>query len=68
MSDVELRSGEAVVQCAGGQCCVCKMRIAPGPAVQVSSSSNYIRHTHCMPKKDARRRKAVDKVEKELPE
>lgn len=68
MSEVELRSGELVVQCAGGKCAVCKMQIKPGPAVQLSSSTNYIRHTTCMPKKDARHRKVVDKIEKELPE
>jgi hypothetical protein len=53
---VELRSGEVLLnQCAGGPCAVCKQRISPGPAVQLSKRSNRIRHVDCMPQTDTRR-------------
>ena len=53
MSD-ELRPGEIIVAYAGGLCYVCKQRIAAGPAVQLSSRSNQIRHVGCMPKTNSR--------------
>lgn len=53
----ELRTGEELVRCAGGECCVCKQRIQPGFAVQISRYSNYLRHPSCMPKSDGRKRK-----------
>ena len=53
----EIRTGELVVQSAGGKCCVCKLRIVPGPAVQVSRQSSGIRHLECLPKTDSRGRR-----------
>ena len=52
MSD--LRFGEVIIKCAGGKCCVCKERVKPGLAVQLSSKTNAIRHQSCMPKTDSR--------------
>ena len=50
-----LRIGEFLIeQCAGGKCVVCKGRIPPGPANQLSSHSAAIRHVECLPKKDTR--------------
>lgn len=50
-----LRIGELVIKCAGGTCAVCRMRIEPGDAVQLSANTSRIRHVECMPKSDSRR-------------
>src|SRR5258708_6892082 len=52
---MELRPGEVLIsQCAGGNCIVCKHRIEPGIAIQLSKWSNRIRHVDCVPKTDGR--------------
>lgn len=52
-----LRSGECVIQCAGGTCTVCKERVAAGKAVQLSKYTSRIRHLTCMPATDRRYRR-----------
>ncbi len=55
---MELRAGEVTVQCAGGVCAVCRGRIIPGQAVQLSSYTCRLRHQECMPVTDRRHRQA----------
>lgn len=67
---IELRQGEILLEnCAGGKCAVCKQRILPGKAVQLSKNTNSIRHIECVPQTDSRnmpqRRKPPRKI---LPE
>jgi len=50
-----LRNGEVLIsKSAGGPCAVCKGRIQPGQAVQLSKWSARIRHVECLPKSDTR--------------
>ncbi len=64
----DLRSGELVVQSAGGICAVCRQRIPSGPAVQLSSQTSRIRHVECVPKTDSRSRGGFKTGRKLLPE
>jgi ferredoxin len=53
----DLRAGEVLLeQCGGGSCAVCRGRIPPGPAVQLSKWTTRLRHVGCMPKTDKRLR------------
>lgn len=54
----ELRSGEEIVHSAGGRCVVCKQKIEPGRAVQLSKWTSNIRHLECMPKTDSRHKRS----------
>jgi hypothetical protein len=63
---MELRPGEQLVTVAGGKCNVCKKRIEPGKAVQVSAYSNAIRHPECLPETDQRDRPRREKITKEI--
>lgn len=45
---MDLARGECLLeQCAGGVCSVCKGRVEPGRAVQLSALDNKIRHVGC---------------------
>ena len=64
-----LRHGEVLIEkSAGGPCAVCKGRIEPGKAVQLSCRSARIRHVECLPKSDARSRGMQSRGSKGLPE
>lgn len=65
---VEIRSGECLIESAGGSCCVCRKKILPGKAVQVSKWVARIRHVECMPKEDTRYRKGQGRPRKVLPD
>jgi hypothetical protein len=63
-----LRHGEEIVTVAGGKCEVCKQKVEPGKAVQLSKYTIRIRHTHCLPKSDSREGGVKhDKPRKSLP-
>lgn len=50
---IELRPHEFLLkECAGGTCSVCKMKINPGNAVQLSRYTSRIRHVECEPKQE----------------
>jgi hypothetical protein len=53
---MELRPGECLLQKTSGPCAVCKKKIEPGPAIQLSKNSSRIRHIECVPKSDSRSR------------
>jgi hypothetical protein len=66
MSD--LRHGEEIVTVAGGTCNVCKVKIVPGKAVQLSKYTSRLRHVECLPKSDSRVGWRFGTKEKALPE